>query len=178
MHVTSGLSPEATKTSALSLIERACDQDEFINDGISPDLLKVNYIGIERDQTPPPSKAQETSSSNASMLAAALVPTAIVGAIAAFLIGKGKHEVKTETKTTPQEYDLQSWADESLSDASEDDWYRQPIYGRFNESSQIHDVHKCKSATCELCRRYETLKFIPAPPGSHLMTIDEGVEDT
>lgn len=191
IQVTSALSPEAAKTSILALIKRACEKNTFVDDNLSPDLIKVNYIGDKPgDQNVPPSPAEEpsstsessssssNSSNHAAVLAAALVPTAIFGAIAAAFIGKGKRNVVTDEKVSDHDYDLQSFAESLSDDSSEDDWYRQPIYGRFNETSEIHDVHKCKSATCELCMRFEAVKFIPAAAGNHLMTIDEGVEDS
>lgn len=180
-----------------TLIHSACKGDYFVKDGdVSEDLVKVNYIGEGElnDVTPVKVEGQgqirsvETGNTgNAKLLTASLVPIAFLSLLAAAMFGSQKRTIVTGNKTTIEEGNkslAMPASDGSFSEQSSLwDHDRERLYGVLGETYCTHNVHTCKSATCQLCfESKNTVQFINSSKNStywpkHLASITEDAED-
>lgn len=181
----------ATIAVVQNLIESDCKNGYYVKDvNISPDLVKVNYIG---DGDSPfvisgiASDSQGHSGPESStILAASLAPVAFLGLLAAALFGARKRTVSTGFQTTHEDGQksyILSVSDPSLSEASTEwDHGRERLYGVFGNTYFTHNVHTCKSATCQLCYNQKSfVQFIRSPkvtcPTNLLTSIVEEEDD-
>jgi hypothetical protein len=164
-----------TSTTAMvhNLIESDCKNDYYVKDvNLSPDLVKVNYIGDGDSPfliTGIDSDSQgQSGSERSTLLAASLAPVAFLGLLAAALFGARKRTVSTGLHTTHEDGQksyILSVSDPSLSEASTEwDHGRERLYGVFGSTYSNHNVHTCKSATCQLCyNQKSSVQFVRVP---------------
>lgn len=166
----------ATIAMIRNLIQSDCKNDYYVKDiEISPDLVKVNYIGdgdSPIDLTVSPDTQGKTEPAKSTLLAASLAPVAFLGLLAATLFGVRKRTVSTgvhKIVEDGQKSFILSVSDPSLSEASSEwDHGRARLYGVFGNTYSTHNVHACKSATCQLCySRKSSIQFIQAPKLNH-----------
>jgi hypothetical protein len=163
----------ATTAMVRTLIESDCKHDYYITEvDISPDLVKVHYVGdgdtpFEILDIASDSQGQR-GPERSTILAASLAPVAFLGLLAAALLGARKRIVSTGLHATHEDGQksfILSISDPSLSEASAEwDHRRERLYGVFGNTYCTHNVHTCKSATCQLCYNQKTsVQFIRAP---------------